>query len=118
MTDHIDLGKEGEELAVQWLKENGFEIIERNWTYGKLEIDIIARKDDRLHIIEVKCRWHTPFGHPEDSVTKKKFRLLQRAADEYLYRNPGNEWMQYAIVAVTKHRDKDAEIFFIGDVFI
>jgi putative endonuclease len=118
MADHIELGKEGEDLAVDWLLKNGFTIVDRNWTHGKLEIDIIARKDNRLHIIEVKCRHYNSFSHPEESVGKKKFRSLQRAADEYLFQNPGNEWMQYSIVAIKKIKNREPEFFFIEDVYL
>jgi putative endonuclease len=118
MADHIELGKEGEDIAVDWLLKNGFTILHRNWRYGKLEIDIIAKKDNRLHIIEVKCRHYNKFSHPEESVTKKKFKLLQKATDEYLSKNPGNEWMRYSIVAITKFRDKEPGILFFEDVYL
>ena len=44
MAEHNELGKKGEELAVQFLRENGYEILDRNWTFQKAEIDIIAKK--------------------------------------------------------------------------
>ena len=118
MASHNDLGKTGEELAVKWLEENGYEILHRNWRYSYFEIDIIGRKGKFLHFIEVKTRNASRVGFPEDSVTKKKFKNLQRAADQYLFLNPGDPWIQYNIISITLHRDKEAEFFFIEDVFL
>lgn len=109
---------EGEAIAVGWLLEQGFEILHRNWRHAHLEIDIIAVKDQRLHIVEVKARWSSSFGRPEEAVTRKKFRRLKRAADEYLYRNPGYPWFQYDILAITLRRGQPPEIFLLEDVFL
>jgi putative endonuclease len=118
MASHNELGKEGEDMAVNWLCANGYEVLHRNWRHSRYEIDIIATKDATLHIIEVKSRYASRFGNPEDSVGKKKFRHLQRAADEFLFRNPGYRWVQYAILAITLYRDKDPEFFLLKDVYL
>lgn len=118
MAAHIDLGKEGEELAAQWLVQNGFSLVQRNWRLDKLEIDIIARRGKFLHFIEVKCRKASPNGHPEDNVSRKKFKNLQRAADIYLKRHPGNQWIQFDVMAITIRGNGEVEYFFIEDVFL
>ena len=127
MAKHNELGKQGEKLAGNWLEKNGYEIIHRNWRYGKGEIDIIARKircDDNLvqreflHFIEVKTRNHSSVGNPEDNVTRKKFKKLQWVAGEYLFRNPGIKWIQYDILSITTHPDKDPDYFLLADVFL
>lgn len=127
MASHNELGKEGEEMAVKWLKENGFNILHQNWRHSHYEIDIIASKihpgnktsqKEFLHFIEVKARNYTQFGHPEDSVGKKKFKSLKKAADEFLFQNPGHKWIQYDILSITLYKDKEPEYFFIEDVFI
>ena len=51
-----EIGQKGEEAAVHYLIDNGFEILHRNWRSGRYELDITARRDGVLHIIEVKCR--------------------------------------------------------------
>lgn len=71
MALHNELGKQGEEMAIRWLKENEFEILHCNWRYSYYEIDIVAGKGNYLHFVEVKARHHTAFGNPEDSVTRK-----------------------------------------------
>jgi putative endonuclease len=118
MASHNELGQKGEELAYTWLKKNGYEVLHRNWRHSHYEIDLIALKNNFLHIIEVKARHYTPFGHPEDSVGRKKFKNLQRAADEFLFLNPGYKWIQYNILAITLFRDKDPEYFLLEDVFL
>lgn len=118
MASHNEIGKEGEKLAAEWLVERGFTLIHQNWRYSHYEIDIVATKDKFLHFIEVKARNYSPFGYPEDSVTKKKFKNLQKAADQYLFLNPRHSWIQYDILSITLHKDKEPEYFFIEDVFL
>ncbi|MFN5772236.1 YraN family protein, partial [Flavobacterium sp.] len=62
MAAHNDLGKEGESLAVDFLRRNGYAILETNWIYQKAEVDILARKDDLLAVIEVKTRSSIAMG--------------------------------------------------------
>jgi putative endonuclease len=118
MASHNELGQEGEGLALAWLRENGYEILHCNWRYSRYEIDIVATKDDTLHFVEVKARKASPFGYPEDSVRKKKFKNLQKASDEFLHLNPGHKWIQYDILAITLYDDGEPEVFLIEDVFL
>lgn len=118
MASHNTLGEEGENLAVAWLSRNGYKILHRNWRHSHYEIDIIASKNDTLRIIEVKCRNASPAGLPEDNVTRKKFKKLQRAADQFLFLNPGHRWMQYDVLAITLHKDREPEYFLLEDVFL
>lgn len=118
MSSHNKIGADGENLADEWLKQRGYEILHRNWRHSHYEIDIIALKNKKLHIVEVKSRNATPFGYPEDSVTKKKFKNLQRAADQFLFLNPGYNRIQYDILSITLHRNKEPEFFLLEDVFL
>lgn len=80
-------GDEGEEIAADYLVEKGYEIIERNYRYGKGEIDIIAKDPDNgdMVFIEVKSKKNLEFDDPVYSVTKNKMRQLKRMAELYLY---------------------------------
>jgi putative endonuclease len=118
MASHNELGQLGEELAWAWLEKTGYELLHRNWRHSHYEIDIVATKGIFLHFVEVKARNFSPFGHPEDSVSRKKFKRLQRAADEYLFRNPGHDWIQYSILSITFYTDKEPEYFLLEDVFL
>lgn len=76
-------GYTGEEMAVNFLLQKGYRILERNWRCGHLEVDIIAEKDDYLVIVEVKTRKSTAFGEPEVFVDRQKQQRLIRAAMYY-----------------------------------
>jgi putative endonuclease len=118
MGSNLTLGAVGEEMACSWLAQNGYTLLHRNWRHRHYEIDIVMEKNNQLHFIEVKCRNHSVFGHPEDSVTRKKFKSLQKAVDEYLFLNPGHKWIQYDILSITLFSDKDPEFFLLEDVFL
>ncbi|HPG12342.1 MAG TPA: YraN family protein [Chitinophagaceae bacterium] len=118
MASHNDLGKKGEELAAAWLAEKGYTILHQNWRHSYHEIDIIASKGKFLHFIEVKTLKENSLGNPEDSVTKKKFSYLKNAADEYLFRNPGHQWIQYDIISIRVYANKEPEFFMLEDVFL
>ena len=118
MASHNEVGKEGEQLALGYLRKKGFEILHCNWRYSRFEIDIIAKKDDLLHIVEVKSRKYFPGAYPEESVTKKKFTFLKNAADEYLFQHPEYRHVQFDILAITMHKFKEPEFFLIEDVFL
>lgn len=84
MSNHYDLGKKGEEIAANYLAAKGYHIIERNWRFGKDEIDIIAEHDNFLVIVEVKTRSTNYYGNPEEAVDEMKQRFLIRATNEYV----------------------------------
>ncbi|KFF07254.1 YraN family protein [Flavobacterium reichenbachii] len=112
MAAHNELGKKGEELAVEFLEKEGYEILERNWVYQKAEIDIIAKKKSILSIIEVKTRSSLDFGLPQDFVKQKKIQLLIKAVNAYInYRekdfNDDCE-IRFDIIAVHKNGESFA----------
>ena len=84
MAEHNELGKKGEELAVEYLLQNEYKILERNWVFQKAEIDIIAKKENILAVIEVKTRSSVDFGLPQDFVKTKKIQLLIKAVNAYV----------------------------------
>lgn len=79
-----DKGKLGEDIAVKFLVDKGYKILERNYRYGHGEIDIIAMDGDVLVFVEVKMRFSDKFGAPEDSVTIAKRRQLKKIAGAFL----------------------------------
>jgi putative endonuclease len=118
MPPHIELGKKGEELAAGWLTANGYTILHRNWRHGRFEVDIIASRQAVIHIIEVKCRQSTTYGHPEASVSRKKIEHLLQAASAWLHRYPGHKRVQYDVLAITLRKTAEAEYFMIEDVYL
>ena len=118
MAEHNDFGKEGEALALDFLRKNDYEVLHCNWRHAHHEIDIIATKETRLHIIEVKSRHYFPGAFPEESVTKKKFNFLKKAAEVYLYQHPEYKHIQFNILSITLFKNKEPEFFLIEDVFL
>jgi putative endonuclease len=116
MAEHNDLGKFGEELAVDFLQKNGYDILETNWVFQKAEIDIIAQKNTILAIVEVKTRSSIEFGLPQDFVKPKKIQLLVKAVNEYVISNDLDVEVRFDIIAIYKE-DKQFKIDHIEDAF-
>jgi putative endonuclease len=106
MAEHNDLGKLGEEMAVEFLQKNGYEILETNWTFQKAEVDIIAKKENTLAIVEVKTRSSLDFGLPQDFVKPNKIQLLVKAVNEYLISKDLDIEVRFDIIAVHKEGQK------------
>ncbi len=83
-SDNYAKGKQGEEIAVNYLIKDGFEILDRNFTIKSAEIDIIAYKDSILSFIEVKSRTGTDFGYAYEAVDIKKQNKIRMAAEVYI----------------------------------
>lgn len=106
MAQHNELGKLGEELAVDYLLKDGYDILETNWVYQKAEIDIIALKDNILAIVEVKTRSSADFGLPQDFVKPKKIQLLVKAVNEYIISNDLDLETRFDIISILKNKDE------------
>ena len=118
MALHIDFGKQGEQLAEDFLINKGYTILHRNWRHSRYEIDIVALKNDLPHFIEVKTRSSNQFGEPEESVTKKKIRFLLQAADEFLYQHPQYKNFRIDVLSITIFPQQEPQYFFIEDVYL
>jgi putative endonuclease len=116
MAKHLETGRQGEQLAVEWLLAQGFVILHQNWKHSYFELDIIASKESILHFIEVKTRTTDTYGYPEEGVTAKKLERLMNAGEEFLYQNSQWKRIQYNILSIRLHRYKAPEYFFLEDV--
>ncbi len=118
MASHNQTGTAGEKLAAAYFIQNGYTILHQNWRHSHWEVDIIAGKENVLHFIEVKTRRTKKFGHPEESVSKKKIQNLINAAEEYLYQYPEWKRIQFDILSITILKDEPVEFFLIEDVYV
>jgi len=91
MAKHLEQGKKGEELALQYLKSLGYQILEINWPFSRAEIDLIAMDNDTLVFVEVKTRSSSSYGMPEEFVNDRKETLLLDAAGVYA-ESIAHEW--------------------------
>ncbi|MEM7085621.1 MAG: YraN family protein [Bacteroidota bacterium] len=104
MANHNELGKLGEQLAAEFLSDNGYVILERNFVFDKAEIDIIAQwKEETIVVVEVKTRNSAFFGDPQSFVTPGKIKLLVKAANEYLISNDLMKEVRFDIISVLKN---------------
>jgi putative endonuclease len=117
MAKHLDTGKQGEEIAAEHLRQQGFEILESNWRHRRLEVDIIAREGNVLVFVEVKTRSYDYFGKPEEFVSPAKERRLATAAAAYM-EQIGHEWaIRFDVVAILKTTHGGFTVELIRDAF-
>jgi len=104
MAAHNKLGEEGEDLAVSYLIDKGYEILERNFRFKKAEIDIIARKGNTVIAVEVKTRSTSDFGNPQDFIKPKEIKLLLGAFDYYIIHKDLDVEARLDVIAIIKNR--------------
>ena len=90
MATKDDLGRRGEDLASDYLRESGLTIVERNWRCAQGEIDIVARTGEELAFVEVKTRSSLAYGHPFEAITTNKLARLKRLAALWCREHPGS----------------------------
>ena len=82
-----NLGKTGEDLALDFLKSHSFSILEKNFHSKFGEIDIIAERKHCLYFVEVKTRSNLNHGAPYEAVNKRKIYHIRKASQYYLLKN-------------------------------
>lgn len=100
MTQSIELGKSGEELAGKYLNNIGYEIIERNFRTKFGEIDIIARDKKTFVFVEIKTRKDISYGVPQIAVTNYKQKHLSLAAASFIKKNSLKSNYRFDIIAI------------------
>ena len=116
MAKHNKLGIEGEEIACALLRDKGYHIAERNWRYGKLELDIIAKKKDTLVVVEVKTRTSDYHGDPEDFVSRSKQKHIIKATNEYILQKDLNLETRFDVIAIIMN-GKDTTVKHLENAF-
>lgn len=86
------VGKWGEETAVQFLAQRGYQIVGRNVRTPYGEIDVLAKKDDVFLFVEVKTRTSMTMGLPEDSITARKQEHMIACAEHYAAEHEIDHW--------------------------
>ena len=116
MASHNDLGKQGEDAAVEYLLNKGHTIIIRNYRYQKAEVDIISNHQGLTIFTEVKTRSTDKFGYPEEAIGVKKKDLLRQAMEFYLTENNIQEETRFDIISIVIIKGK-VDIHHIEDAF-
>ena len=97
-----ELGSHGEQLAVDYLLDKKYSILERNYRFDRAEIDILARKDDILAVVEVKTRSSTAFGDPHEFVKPRQIKNLVKAVNHYIESRDLDVETRFDIIAISK----------------
>ena len=116
MITKAETGRRGEDIAVGYLRQNGYLICATNWRQGRYEIDIVAQKMGVVHFVEVKTRNALSLATPEQAVTKTKISALHRAASAYLTKNRVVGDVQFDLLAVDIFPDSTFDVRFIENI--
>ena len=117
-TSKRKLGDLGESLACQHLEQLGHTVLERNWRWSHLEIDIITADGEGLHFVEVKSRTAPVSAAPEDNVTFKKQKRLASAALAYLNAGPYRDLEVYFDIVTVVFDGDRTDITYYKQAFI
>ena len=110
-------GHAGELLAEKYLEDLGYTIIERNYRFGKGEIDLIARDGEVLVFCEVKARHSDEFGPPEYALTPGKQQQIRKIAAGYLFEHEiAQHACRFDVVAI-RFSGGEPEINYIRNAF-
>lgn len=79
-------GKQAEEAAAAFLRNQGFSIVDRNWRTRWCEIDIVAKRDNCMHFVEVKYRSSSKWGSALTYITPTKLKQMKFASKMWVHR--------------------------------
>jgi putative endonuclease len=102
MSEKQDKGQEGEEYAVSYLINKGFEIVKRNFNSRNSEIDIICKKDNLLVFVEVRMKATSDYGFPEDTMSKGKKNAIKRGAEAFLDNYDWNGEARFDFISIVE----------------
>ncbi len=118
MAAHNELGRWGEDMAADYLQQQDYVIVERDWKSGHHDLDIVAMYGNILVIVEVKTRRNRLFGSPEEAIDYKKRLSLQSAMNHYIKLHHHNGPVRFDIISIVGTMDRLPEIDHIKDVAI
>ena len=121
MAEHNIIGQIGEELAAKIMREKGFRVVDMNWKFGHLEMDVIAVSRKEIAFVEVKTRT-TSFGgkRPEEYVDELKRRRMAAAANAYIKINQIDKTPRFDIIGITMDANTHEvkEVTHLEDAFL
>lgn len=112
-----EIGKLGEDAATEYLKSNGYAILERNYRVGHLEVDIIALKNGVIVFVEVKTRAADYLVAPQESVNKQKQKFIINAANGYIRRYNRTEEARLDVITVLHKNGKVTNVTHIENAY-
>lgn len=95
-----EIGAKAESLARKYLAGQGYTILDTNWYFGHLELDIVAKDKNELVIVEVKARSGIRYEHPSEAITNGKIKRIVEAADAYIIEKDFNMETRFDVITV------------------
>lgn len=115
--ERVNRGRSGEEIALEYLLQRGFVLLEKNWRYHHLEIDLIMERGSEIHIVEVRSRTYPAVVDPLETVGRQKQRNLILAANSYILKSQRDVDVVFDIVSILFY-DKSYSVKFYENAFI
>lgn len=112
-----ELGQQAETLAADFIRNEGYKILHENWRYKAAEIDLIAMEGSILVFVEVRMRSSTEYGRPEQTLNKRKRRLIIDAAMAYIHENRFEGEIRFDVASVILGSGKKPFIRLFRDAF-
>ncbi|MFZ4827174.1 MAG: YraN family protein [Phototrophicaceae bacterium] len=115
-TQYRQVGKTGEDIAIQYLLERGYQVLAQNWVCAWGEIDVIATENDRLHLIEVKTRRARTTDEALLNISNRKKQRMLKSAYAYLHHHQQEDcaW-QIDIIAIALQTNRPPLLEHIED---
>ena len=110
-----ETGRKGEQAAADYLRREGYDLESLNWRNGRYELDIVARKWDTLHFVEVKTRRADGLTPPEDAMTRRKQQAMLCAAKAYLAYTQWEGEVAFDLIAVDVWDESRVDLRLIPD---
>jgi len=111
-------GRMGEEMAIAYLKKKGFVILDTNWHFQHLELDIVAQDGNTLVFVEVKLRSTAYFGNPEEAISRQKISRLMNAAEAYIFEKDFQGDSRFDVISIITPYGKKPELEYFEDAFL
>jgi putative endonuclease len=117
MAKHIEKGKLGEEIALEYLIKSGFEILQTNFRHGRTEIDIIYMDYDTMVFVEIKTRSSNAHGAPEVAISPKKIKLISSAASAFMTQKNHNWKIRFDVISIVATNGDQFDLHHFKDAF-
>lgn len=111
-----ETGRRGEEIALEWLQDRGFQLLDRNWRSGHKELDLVMESAQRVHFVEVKTLVPPVLVQPFEKVDTAKQARLAAAASHYIAARHVGKEVQFDVVSVILDGDR-TEVEYIPEAF-
>jgi putative endonuclease len=112
-----ETGRRGEDLALAWMQDHGFRLLDRNWRSGHKELDLVMEGDERVHIVEVKTMTPPLLIQPFEKVDPAKQGRLVAAARHYIAQRQVTREVQFDVVSVVLG-DGQPQVEYIPEAFL